>query len=204
MHPSIKKKEVLSNFSDRAIALCYITLIFTFSIPKFTSFNYDPNINLTKLAPHLGTFAVSFVTISAFWVAQSRIMFLMKEINVQITWQYRAYFVCLVLVSITAVSLSSDPFAKLTLVAFNSFLLLTATFHISLLYTALNLQTQEHAHLISILKPSLKRIALFGPACYLLAIAAIFVNIYTSFSLIIVAMFFYIFFLRAVKLNFNP
>jgi uncharacterized membrane protein len=195
----IATKEGLKRFSDRAIAICFIDLIFTFSVPKFTSFNYDPNMDLAKLTPHLATFSVSFVTIAAFWIAQNRLFNFIRKLNRIIVWSYSAYFVCLVLVSVSAVSLSSDPFAKPVLMVYTSFLLLTAILHRFLLYAALQTIPSDKVHLTNKLKNTLKKIGLAGPACYITALAACFVNIYISFLAIIAAIFFYMFFLRKVS-----
>lgn len=156
-------------------------------------------MDLIKMAPHLATFVDSFITITAFWIAQSRILNLMPGVSTNILWRYRAYFICLILVSIAAVWLSSNPFAKLPLIIYTSLLLVTAIFHVSLLYAALRVKPVEQEYSISCLTISLKKIALAGPACYLMAIAACFINIYFSFLGIITAMFFYLFFMRKHK-----
>ena len=197
MKLSIDKKEKLKCFADRAIALCYIILIFTFSTPKFTSFNYNPHIDLTNMAPHLITFVVSFITIATFWVAQSRILRLKQGISLNIIRQYRAYFICLVLFSVTAVSVSSNPFAKFPLIIYTILLLAIAIIHVSMLYCTL--KSTGGSYSITGVNSSLKKTALVGPVCYLSAIAASFVNVYISFASIIAAIFFYIFFMKNLK-----
>jgi uncharacterized membrane protein len=199
MRLSIATKEGLRSFSDRAIAICFIVLIFTFSVPKFTSFNYDPNMDLTKIIPHLATFSVSFATITAFWIAQSRILGFINQVNRPIVWSYGAYFVCLVLVSVSSVSLSSDPFAKPELMVYTTFLLLTAIFHVCLLYSALHTIPSDNDYAASKVKNTLKKTALTGPTCYAMALAACFFCIYTSILIVVAGMFFYIFFMRKIN-----
>jgi uncharacterized membrane protein len=188
-------KNRLENFSDGVFAIAVTLLILNVEIPDTRELdNRQLNAALYDAIPRLITFAFSFLVIGVFWVAHHRIFSFVKVLDNTLLWLNILYLLFVAITPLASVVLSENHLLPTAILFYTSTLLLISIMHFFLLEYILRHKDLKHKALTRDVYRSAQKTAVVGPLCYISAAAASWINAYVSFSFIICAMLFYIFF----------
>jgi uncharacterized membrane protein len=195
-------KNRLESFSDGVFAFAGTLLIINVKIPDTKGLtNEGLNQLLFKAGPHVITFAFTFLVVGIFWVAHQRIFRFVKALDSPLIWLNIFYLLFIVTIPLPAAVLSANPFLPTAIIFYSASLFIVGGMHFLLLgyiyrrpHIKLESLTPEVYHLM-------RKIALVGPICYMLAAAVSFINVYISFFILIAVIVFYIFMIRKSKVE---
>jgi uncharacterized membrane protein len=193
-------KNRLENFSDGVFAIAVTLLILNLHIPESKDLD-NPQLNhaIYRLVPHAITFAFTFLVIGVFWVAHHRIFSFVKVLNNTLLWLNIVYLMFIALMPLPAAILSEHPFLPSAILLYTITLLIIALLHFVLMEYTLRNKHLKHEALTREVYLSAKRNAIVGPVCYIMAAATSFISGYISFTFILAAIVYYIFFLGHSK-----
>lgn len=195
-------KNRLENFSDGVFAIAVTLLILNVKIPDTRTLNnHQLNVALYKAIPHLVTFIFSFLVIGVFWVAHHRIFGFAKVLDRHLLWLNIIYLLCIAITPFPAAILSESPFLPTAIRFYSTVLLIVAVMNFILLEYILRNKHLKHEALTRNVYKAAQRTSIVGPICYVIAAATSWINVYISFSFIMGAMIFYIFFSGKGKLE---
>jgi uncharacterized membrane protein len=180
------EKHALDKFSDRAICVTIASLILVFSLPigKIAALQ-----TWGQCVPHLAVFVFTFLMISVFWTAQSKIISLIAKplLIKKVVWVTHLYFFFLLLLPLSAGLMAGNPYLPASIVIYSFNLLVISLTHLLLLNSALKYNYRGHQQLSRKIQKSLNKLAIVGPCCYAIAIGVCYINAYVSFIAIIAA-----------------
>lgn len=185
----------LENFSDGVFAIAVTLLVLNIKIPDAKNLdNHQLTLRVLESLPQLLTFGFSFMVIGVFWVAHHRIFAMTKLVDSKLLWLNILYLMFVAVMPYPAALLAENPFLTVSILIYSSTLFVIGFMHFILLrhiYKGENIKNEmftEHVY------QSYLRAGVTGPAIYIFAGAFSFVHPYISFTLIISALVFYVFF----------